>query len=115
MTPQERKALDGFVAAVRSYYGERLDDILVFGSRARGDNKPDSDLDLAVILHDGDWKASREVVVMADMTYDTLMASGLFIQPVPISLTAWKTPQNQPNRDFLEAIQREARPLQVAA
>ncbi len=55
MTPAERKALDAFVVAVRQHYGARVVDILIFGSRARGDARPDSDADVAVILEDGDW------------------------------------------------------------
>lgn len=33
-------------------YGARLDRVLLFGSRARGDPTPDSDWDFAVFLHD---------------------------------------------------------------
>jgi predicted nucleotidyltransferase len=50
MTPDERKALDDYVAAVRAHYGPRLVDVLMFGSRARGDHRPDSDADVAVVL-----------------------------------------------------------------
>lgn len=41
-----------FSAAVRSAYGERLERIVLFGSRARGDHKPDSDYDIAVFVRD---------------------------------------------------------------
>jgi hypothetical protein len=40
-----RKALD-------TMYGHRLDRVVLFGSRARGDARPDSDYDAAVFLRD---------------------------------------------------------------
>jgi hypothetical protein len=46
--------LSGAVAAdLRELYGSRLVTVLVFGSRARGDADPDSDLDLLVVLEGG--------------------------------------------------------------
>src|SRR5271154_3241264 len=42
-----RKALD-------EMYGNRLDRVVLFGSRARGDARPDSDYDVAVFLRDLD-------------------------------------------------------------
>ena len=40
-----RRALDGM-------YGDRLDRVVLFGSRARGDARPESDYDVAVFLKD---------------------------------------------------------------
>jgi predicted nucleotidyltransferase len=37
-------------AALVEMYGDRLDKVLLFGSRARGDAMPDSDYDFAVFL-----------------------------------------------------------------
>ena len=59
MTTEERAALEAFVAGVRAHYGARFVDIFVFGSRARGDATPDSDVDLAIILQDGDGASGR--------------------------------------------------------
>jgi uncharacterized protein len=41
-----------FAAEVRAAYGERLERIVLFGSRARGDHKPDSDYDIAVFIYE---------------------------------------------------------------
>jgi predicted nucleotidyltransferase len=55
MLPNEQESLHDCVSAVRQRYGPRLVDILLLGSRARGDARPDSDADVAVILQEGDW------------------------------------------------------------
>ena len=37
--------------AIARAYGERLERMVLYGSRARGDARPDSDYDIAVFLH----------------------------------------------------------------
>lgn len=111
MTPGERKALDDYVTAVRQHYGPRLVDILVFGSRARGDHHLDSDADIAVVLRDGDWGFWAEQMNLAGLAYDVLLDHGLFIQPWPVSLSAWETPAISQKQLFIEAIRRDARSL----
>jgi uncharacterized protein len=41
-----------FHAAVTEVYGDRLERVVLYGSRARGDAKPDSDYDIAVFIKD---------------------------------------------------------------
>ncbi len=47
-------------------YGDRLAGVLLYGSRARGDARPDSDYDLAVLLH-GYEGASDEYERLLDL------------------------------------------------
>ena len=42
--------LRSFQAALTEMYGDDLDRVVLFGSRARGDARPDSDYDVAVFL-----------------------------------------------------------------
>jgi predicted nucleotidyltransferase len=44
--------LPRLAAELRASYGPRLERVVLFGSRARGDSKLDSDYDVAVFLHD---------------------------------------------------------------
>ena len=39
-----------FRAAVDELYGDRLERVVLYGSRARGDHRPDSDYDIAVFI-----------------------------------------------------------------
>ena len=49
MEKTETEMLDQVVEALRAALGERLVSVVLFGSRARGDAKPESDWDLLVI------------------------------------------------------------------
>ena len=113
MTPTERDALANYAASVRRHYGARLVDILVFGSRARGDARSDSDADVAVILEDGDWQFWEEKWLLAGLAYDVLLEHGLYVQPWPIPRSGWDSPTTHPKRRFIEAIQRDGRRLMV--
>jgi predicted nucleotidyltransferase len=44
--------LEKFRAAVANHFGDRLERIVLFGSRARGDARADSDYDVAIFVHD---------------------------------------------------------------
>lgn len=65
-------------ADLRALYGERLVDVILYGSRARGDADEESDLDLMVVLEDPveRWKERRR---MGDILWDHSLASGILV------------------------------------
>ena len=115
MTSAERKALDDYVAALRRHYGARLVDILIFGSRARGDARPDSDADLAIILEDGDWKFWDEKMFLSGLAYDFLLDPGLWIQAWPVSRAQWNEEDLRKVPFFVIGARPEAKPVSEAA
>lgn len=115
MKPDEEQALHEFLTCVRRHYGARLLEVVLFGSRARGDARPDSDADLAVILDDGEWRFWAEKKRLADMSYEAQIEAGPKIQAWPIARSEWEDPARHRNRAFVEAIKRDARKLPAAA
>jgi uncharacterized protein len=51
MAPTLQQILREFRQGLERIYGPRLADLLLFGSQARGDALPDSDIDVMVVLH----------------------------------------------------------------
>jgi uncharacterized protein len=115
MTEAERRVLERYIESVRSHYGATLRDVLLFGSRARGDARPDSDFDLAIVLEDGDWRFWAERLRLADLAYDALIDDGLVIQAWPIQRSAWEHPEFHSRQRFIEAIRRDGLRLEQAA
>ena len=76
-TPAERKWLAEFVAAVRARHAEVVQDVIVYGSKARGDWNDDSDIDVLVIVADGAAerrKALRHLAYDLSLTAEALAA-----------------------------------------
>ena len=61
LSPEERDWLDAYRLAWGGQCSDLIEEILVFGSKARGDAGPDSDLDVLVILREGDRSRKREI------------------------------------------------------
>jgi predicted nucleotidyltransferase len=61
-TPANDPTLQRFKAALKETYGDRIDRIVLFGSRARGDARTESDYDIAVFLKElPDARVDREL------------------------------------------------------
>ena len=74
--------LTGFRTALDEIYGSRLDQVVLFGSRARGDARPDSDYDVAIFLHDmaDRW---RELDRLSDLRVQFFDQTGAFVVALP--------------------------------
>ncbi len=71
-----------FRAALDELYGGRLERVVLFGSRARGDAHLDSDYDVAVFLRDL-YDRWREIDRLAAIETDILAETGCFIHAMP--------------------------------
>jgi predicted nucleotidyltransferase len=69
--------LQRFNAALHDIYGNQIDRVILFGSRARGDETPESDYDVAVFLKSlpDQWEERRR---LADLRVDFLDETGAF-------------------------------------
>jgi uncharacterized protein len=60
-----------------------VEKLILFGSRARGQARPDSDYDVAVVMRDlSDRRRVRRI--LSDLAYDHILG-GFFIRPIPLS------------------------------
>lgn len=80
---------------------------ILFGSRARHTHTPDSDADIAVILHGHPGGFVDTKLELADIAYDVLLETGVRIQPLPIWEEEWEHPEHYPNPVLLHNIERE--------
>ncbi|HHY32625.1 MAG TPA: nucleotidyltransferase domain-containing protein [Firmicutes bacterium] len=82
MTPlkkKDRDALDDFVKRLReSPLREGIRDIRLFGSKLRGDDTPDSDIDVLVIVSRLD-RGVKEAVI--DVAFDVNLRHDVYISP----------------------------------
>jgi predicted nucleotidyltransferase len=75
--------LGRFRAALDGVYGARIERVVLFGSRARGDGRPDSDYDVAVFLRDMTG-FGEEMGKIAEIETDILYDTGAVINALPL-------------------------------
>jgi len=78
LSKREREALGQFSTRIREALGPNLRDLRLFGSKARGDARPDSDLDVLVVVA-GDRVGGEDRAI--DIAFDINVASDLYISP----------------------------------
>jgi uncharacterized protein len=81
--------LNKFRQALTELYGERIERIVLFGSRARGDAKHDSDYDVALFLRDmpNRWKEVSRIVEIEHIIRDD---TGADIHTLPFPAGSWR-------------------------
>ena len=80
---------------------------ILFGSRARGSYRPDSDADLAVLLHGPKSDPFPVIREMARIAFDVMLDTGILVEALPIWLEDWEHPEQSSNPELVQNIQRE--------
>ena len=102
---ETERAARAFLKRLEGKYPLR--EAILFGSRARGDHKPDSDADIAVILEGekGDrYKVSGD---MAGVEFHVLMETGVMVQGLPLWEDELAHPESFSNPALIANILRE--------
>jgi len=84
---------DSILARFRTALGDifdgRIERVVLFGSRARGEARPDSDYDVAIFLKDF-VDRRQEVRRMVPLVTDIVEETGAVIHPMPFRAGAWR-------------------------
>jgi predicted nucleotidyltransferase len=99
------QVLKRFRAAVNEIYGERAERGVLYGSRARGDHRPDSDNDVAVFIKDP-GSFYDESGRLAAITTDILEDTGAVISATPFPAGAYRE-----RTGFMHGLRQDGRDL----
>jgi len=83
---QERDALNAFSAKLRAVIKDPGLEVRLFGSKARGDDRPESDIDVLVVESTGDWHVADTVYRIAT---EVLLDTGVPLSPKVIGRTRY--------------------------
>ncbi len=103
--PDTQRAVKQFLGLLAGRYD--MAGAMLYGSRARGTHRPDSDADVAVLLRGEPQRLLPTTLAMADVAYDVLLETGVNITPLPIWLDEWEHPETYSNPALLRNIARE--------
>ena len=82
MTREEEGVLKRFKRVLRDTLKDDSLEVMLFGSKARGDDRQDSDLDLLVIVSGKSWQLADQVYGVAT---DLLLETGICLSPKVLS------------------------------
>lgn len=102
----EKKIIEDYRRALKDRFPDVVSEITLFGSRARGENRSDSDIDLLIVLNTQDPQIKREVL---DLAWDAMSAHDFkaFISPVVFFKKDYDRYRGW-NSSFLENVSRDA-------
>jgi predicted nucleotidyltransferase len=75
LSTTEQIAIQRFLLSLQEKYGNIVDRVILFGSKARGDDYPESDIDLLVLTEVESWTIRNDIWRMAarlELTYDVI-------------------------------------------
>jgi predicted nucleotidyltransferase len=79
LKPQERAALQEYLDRLQTRFAGRVLRVILYGSRARGEGDDESDLDVLVVVDDGDYDFHREVALES---FEPSLAHEALISPM---------------------------------
>jgi predicted nucleotidyltransferase len=65
LTTRERAAVQTLLQRLQRDYGQTVQQTILFGSKARGDSEPDSDIDILIIVDEENWPLRDAISVTA--------------------------------------------------
>lgn len=80
LTSEDRRALGVFTKNLRDNLGGRVRRVVLYGSKARGQGSPDSDIDVLVIV---DRETTRAHDAISGAAYEASVRSKSFVAPIP--------------------------------
>ena len=112
--PQAMQSLiDQYISEIKAIYGSHLQKVILYGSYARGDFRPDSDVDIMILLDMSDLDLKAYSQKLSYMTYDFNLDNDLDIKQIAKSQTHFeKWIENYP---FYSNIHKEGVILYGAA
>ncbi len=78
LTTQERQAVEAFMRRLHEQFPGRILQATLFGSKARGDSRPWSDIDILLVVDEEDWPFRQEISTLAarvSLEYDVLIGA----------------------------------------
>ncbi len=105
LDPATEHAVRAFLHRLPATY--KLREARVYGSRARGTNRPDSDVDLALVLENSDHERWKTVVELAALAFHVQMDTGVMIEALPLRPEEFDGVSHFPNPALIETIRRE--------
>ena len=76
------KSLGRMSEQIRDIYGDTLDKVILYGSYARGEQTPESDVDIAIVIREGNTEKMHDELLDLVVDYELDLAVTLSVVPI---------------------------------
>ena len=105
MTSTAENIVSQFKTIIQQLYGERLSQVILFGSYARGEEKPSSEMDFLIVLKDKHISTFSEIEKINNLAYGMILKYGKIISFVPTTMEKF---EKSPNH-FYRVVKKEGK------
>ncbi|MEW5767062.1 MAG: nucleotidyltransferase domain-containing protein [bacterium] len=100
---KEKEAILSFVNFIIKKYRGKIEFIYLFGSKARGEERKGSDIDLLICVDK--WK-NRYLDEISDLSFNYILNYNILLSPIIYDKKEWLA-ENEAGTPFIRSIQRE--------
>jgi predicted nucleotidyltransferase len=104
LTPDEQTWLDAYRQALKEQYPDMVERMVIYGSKARGDDHPDSDLDVLLIVKND---ASHLKRPLRRIGYELAATSDAVPSILAYTQDEWESRRDS-GAPFQQAVERDA-------
>jgi predicted nucleotidyltransferase len=107
LKPEERRAINAFSRRLKKALGKQLVSVLLFGSKARGESRRDSDIDVFVLIRRQTVSSLSKVAeVASDVWWD------YDVEISPVTYDLFEEERNlEIGSPFFDSVYREGLPI----
>ena len=103
LTPEERAAISEFTELLRNRFPTLIKEVILFGSKVRGDSKRDSDIDILIVLTSLSWDIKKTI---SELAAQENIKHNVLISTVRYDSETWENPVIKAS-PFGSAVRRE--------
>lgn len=105
LDPKIEQIIKRYAEQIRTKF--EIDELILFGSYARGTATAESDVDLAVVFKNEIQARSEVLMALCDQAYEILLETDIDISPYPLSVSELQMPNLYSNPNLIKNILRE--------
>jgi predicted nucleotidyltransferase len=103
LTIEERKAISEFARLLKGRFGNIIKDIILFGSKARGESNRYSDIDILIVLTKTSWEIKKGI---SELAAQENLKHNVIISTVRYDSSTWDNPAVKTS-PFAKAVREE--------
>lgn len=81
LQPAERQLIEEFVQRLLEQFDGEVRSVILYGSKARGESTPDSDIDVLVVVESEDWRVHKQIRYLAVDVWLNYVDDDVYLSP----------------------------------